>query len=445
MFEEIEEKTNVFLNFVKCGDTNSSGIKRFTATPLLLHLIRLGQDVDGLLDDIVVSKNRPSKGFNYILSSGVAHSPDNWSGGFKNYSNSKAFSMNQQSVFYWLNPIYLEDLQSGKAFLLLDQSHEGYQETWQWQWFHDQCTEYKIDPKQVIYVTGNMASKEQYDEWATIHVHSSRILVIPYPHFESSMAEIAYRQGVPSFKQQKRYKESNLANIKTFNCLQKRPRNHRAHLFSCLYNADLLNNNINSMNHFAQLYSHMDGKEVGHDLYKKLLPLMPMTPPNAENVEGFADSDCGNYLTNFNEQITLDTWLSVISEAHYSDNTNTCFLSEKTFKTIACNHPFIMFGNRHSLKHLKELGYKTFHPFINEAYDELETWDRLYAIITELKRLNAMNNDEKFELFKGLKSILIHNSNTLLNTRVTVSPAVNLLTNHFKENDVQFSSRRNKR
>ena len=115
MFEEIEENTNVFLNFTKCGDTNSSGIKRFTATPLLLHLIRLGQDVEGLLDEIVVSKTRPSKGFNYIISSGVAHSPDNWCGGFKNYSQNKGFSMNHQSVFYWLKPVYLEDLQSGKA------------------------------------------------------------------------------------------------------------------------------------------------------------------------------------------------------------------------------------------------------------------------------------------------------------------------------------------
>ena len=37
----------------------------------------------------------------------------------------------------------------------------------------------------------------------------------------------------------------------------------------------------------------------------------------------------------FNEEIMLDPWLTVVSEASFGDSEGECFLSEKTCKPIA--------------------------------------------------------------------------------------------------------------
>ena len=60
--------------------------------------------------------------------------------------------------------------------------------------------------------------------------------------------------------------------------------------------------------------------------------------------------DPNYYVTRFNDKVCLDTYLSVISEAQYEDSQNTIFLSEKIFKVMMCSHPFIILGNKNSLK-----------------------------------------------------------------------------------------------
>ena len=60
------------------------------------------------------------------------------------------------------------------------------------------------------------------------------------------------------------------------------------------------------------------------------------------------------------------------------------FISEKTFKTIACSHPFIVMGNKNTMSKLREMGYKTFDNFIDEGYDPLPTHERLQRIIKTL-------------------------------------------------------------
>ena len=45
-------------------------------------------------------------------------------------------------------------------------------------------------------------------------------------------------------------------------------------------------------------------------------------------------------------------------------------VSEKTYKAIRLGMPFILFTGRPGiLKHLKRIGFKTFHPHIDESYD----------------------------------------------------------------------------
>ena len=61
------------------------------------------------------------------------------------------------------------------------------------------------------------------------------------------------------------------------------------------------------------------------------------------------------------------TDLSIVNET-YCDS-RTVFITEKTYKAINMRHPFLIMGNPGSLQHLRELGYKTFHPHLDESYD----------------------------------------------------------------------------
>jgi hypothetical protein len=91
------------------------------------------------------------------------------------------------------------------------------------------------------------------------------------------------------------------------------------------------------------------------------------------------------------------------------------FLTEKTFKPIAAKQPFMLFGAKHSLRFLQDLGFQTFAAFIDESYDSLDQPDRFNAILSEIDRIAAMSIDQLKDLKSEMKSVVDHNYNHLYN------------------------------
>jgi hypothetical protein len=95
------------------------------------------------------------------------------------------------------------------------------------------------------------------------------------------------------------------------------------------------------------------------------------------------------------------------------------FLTEKTYKPIAMKHPFILLAPVHSLRMLRERGYKTFSPFIDESYDEIENDNlRLQAVAEEVKRLSE---SDLVEFTYQIKDIVEHNER-ILRTQTVFDP-----------------------
>jgi hypothetical protein len=432
-----------FYNFVNCPDNNPwSGHKRFKSSPIASTMIRFramaSSEYKQFAKNVSYSLTIPETG-KYIIPSAVAHSPIDWCGPDNNGNGISNAHPSRENLFEYLKPEYYNDVVSGRAFLLLDQSHEGYQPSWLWEWFHNSCEIYNIPLEQIIYCTGNLDCTTQYEEWTNSRNIIKKMLVLPYPHFEMVIHDTSnnnplwkpYKPPAPTFTQQLLFKqqEKNIKNIKLYNALQKRPRAHRTWLFSELHKHNLLDDGINSMNHFELANSYYEGRTIEKEDYDNILPLLPMIPdenPEAEQIESkFADGDCGKYLTALNDRTMLSTWFSVISEASHGDSEGQCFISEKTFKALICNHPFIIYGNKNSLMHLRNMGYKTFSPFIDETYDTLPTWERLDAIIKEIHRLKQMTTQEILNWYIGMKDILEHNANTIkANSSTIVPPAI---------------------
>ena len=87
-------------------------------------------------------------------------------------------------------------------------------------------------------------------------------------------------------------------------------------------------------------------------------------------------------------------------------------ISEKTFKPIICHQPFFILGSKNSLEQLRDMGYKTFEPFIDVTYDKLNSLDRMNAIITAIKKIDSI--EDKLEWYKSMQDILEHNYENLL-------------------------------
>ena len=109
-----------------------------------------------------------------------------------------------------------------------------------------------------------------------------------------------------------------------------------------------------------------------------------------------------------------DSYFSVVGETNFFGHTGR-FLTEKTFKPIAYKHPFILLCDAYSLVLLKKLGYKTFHPFIDESYDnEPNDTKRLKMILNEVNRLCNLSEPELFEFIDNAKEITKYNYELLM-------------------------------
>ncbi len=397
------ENTNKLLNFTSCNDINTSGIPRFAISPLFTST------------QIYVNSNNLSSEFNilpafdevdgYVIASCVNHSPDDWTG----------YDPKVKSFFYYLNEKYLRDLRNNKAFLMLDQSLEGYHTHWLYDYLHQQCHEFEVCPTRLIYVTGNMIADEVYKKWADENRIEKRIKVIPYPHFELDMGMTTWGRNkessenkLPSFSQNVNYKIQNPNKLKTYACLNKRIRPHRVWFYYYLFNSGLLNQGLVSMNEFDKHMYNWEGKhfEQGElDECSSVLPLLVYDKPN--NV-----LDDNIYINRFPEQVVKDTFFTVVSEAHCGDFDETMFLSEKTFKVIGCRHPFLIMGNKDSMAMMRKIGYKTFDGFIDEGFDTLPTHDRLQCIIESIRKIDKIK--DKIEWYKSLEEIIEFNYNVLI-------------------------------
>ena len=110
------------------------------------------------------------------------------------------------------------------------------------------------------------------------------------------------------------------------------------------------------------------------------------------------------------EYLYNDSYFSIVAETNYYDDKPGRFLSEKVFKPVIMKHPFILVSNPHSLKLFRELGYKTFSPFIDESYDSIEdNSKRLLAIVDEIKRLSYLTPSQLSEFLQGLNSVCEYN------------------------------------
>lgn len=186
--------------------------------------------------------------------------------------------------------------------------------------------------------------------------------------------------------------------------LNRRPRRHRIHVVTNIMTrwADKILFSCDSFPYDQ----HSDLIRSGQ-LTKKLHDALPIILDVSMDVND----------THVHSTMQSLAYINLTSETMFFD-ADTTFLSEKIFKPIIFMQPFIVVGPHHTLQRLKDMGYQTFSPLINESYDnEKDPSKRLDLIYQEIERLTHLSHQQMQDLVFDTKEILFHNFENIKNRR----------------------------
>ena len=112
------------------------------------------------------------------------------------------------------------------------------------------------------------------------------------------------------------------------------------------------------------------------------------------------------WLTNFDE--AADSLIYVPTETIYFGR--RLHITEKTFKAIALEMPFVLVAPAHSLEYMRGYGFKTFVGIFDESYDEEEDDVlRIEKVTRLLKDLNSLSIKERQQIHRACLPIVEYN------------------------------------
>lgn len=262
-----------------------------------------------------------------------------------------------------------------RSRLIIDQMSEAFPLHNHYKYIHN-----KIPRGKPLYIiTSNLYEQKRYKRWFKAQSQfTTPINIIAQPVW----AERVKTDHVPI-----PIKEYNNTRKHLFNCLNRQNRQHRLSIIIKLKKLGLIKNN---------LVSYPEHEEL----------------ENSPLVVDRKDFDV-NWANNFNRDIFLNTWFSVVNETFF--NEDAMFHSEKIFKTILAAHPFVIVGKNNSLKSLHKLGFKTFNNFWSEDYDkEIDHEKRLQKIVETIDYICKLDWQT---IWPDISKIIEYNQAFLLHNR----------------------------
>jgi hypothetical protein len=213
---------------------------------------------------------------------------------------------------------------------------------------------------------------------------------------------------------------------------------HRGSIIALMCSMNMLDSGYISAGMYEEYPTWLDIFGELKVLHKNNNEIMSMLKDNEEKIlnigkliidadyEILKNRDNAYALHSINE-FYANSYFSVVTETNclargmsFGENTPPGRqLSEKTFKPIGYKHPFILVAPVNTLSLLKELGYKTFSPWIDESYDnETDESARLLMIVKEIKRLSELSPSALSEFLNSVRDICEYNYQVLLSKTV---------------------------
>jgi hypothetical protein len=232
--------------------------------------------------------------------------------------------------------------------------------------------------------------------------------------------------------------KQNYSITKKFVCLNGRPRLHRLAICSEIINRDLRKDCFLSF-HTLDREKNDDLENIKHALKKVFPNIFESTVQNWKQIhnelpirltltENWDNMHCPNYDDMYMYRSSL---FSIVNETFFfgfnnlknkklhDDNMITwgfgTFFTEKTWNCVKVKHPFILCSTPNALRDFRELGYKTFSPYIDETYDSVENDEkRILMIMSEVERLCNMDDKTIIDWKNKVDEICEYNYNIFL-------------------------------
>ncbi len=322
----------------------------------------------------------------------------------------------------------LEKIRNGSITLCICHLHEAYHYVIE-NIYKDVIIDSNIPLNSILYLTNSIDIELEIDiiskKYGLPKIKTEFISMMEY------VAKVEYNAN-PNFYTSNTLKTKKYD--KKFICLNGRWAPHRTILISLLECYDLLQSGYvsyntvpsivpNSEDDYKMLCSWYEKDEKIYALLKnneeKLLNLnriyFDTTPDSHVGKACYESTGTTIYENAYFTVVTESLCFEEGGTAHTSGRT----LSEKTFRTILNHNPFIILARSGTLKLLRQLGYKTFSPYIDESYDdEVDDQQRSLMVANEVKRLCDLNESQLEEFLVGCRSIVEHNFNVVLNKKV---------------------------
>lgn len=100
--------------------------------------------------------------------------------------------------------------------------------------------------------------------------------------------------------------------------------------------------------------------------------------------------------------------IQIVAETLFEEQ--KIFLTEKVFKPIVMEQPFILFAPPLSLQYMRDYGFETFSDIWDESYDQIvDHNERYHAIIKLINNINSLNKEDFDNLLTKADAIVHHN------------------------------------
>jgi hypothetical protein len=287
----------------------------------------------------------------------------------------------------------VKDVQEGRAKILLNQVFEGHglNECRVRQLFETTASTHNIPMSAFGFIDSNFFTPTLQEEYGTRGFF--------YPFWEHHTAKPDSWHAQASSIVEHMYKQSrgdtNYSSL--FLNLNRRPRIHRTIITAAIEQWFQHNTfwSYTDVNKEAILLPFTHDHFVTEQYLKEL--------PRIMDVAGSVND------THLNTEMQYKAHINVASETMCFEP-STLFFSEKIFKPLLAGQPFILVGPAHSLRLLRQMGYNSFDPYIDESYDdEINPARRLRMIIDEMHRLSSLSHCEIQELVYSMNAICVHN------------------------------------
>ena len=135
-------------------------------------------------------------------------------------------------------------------------------------------------------------------------------------------------------------------------------------------------------------------------------------PAGFNTMQPLPDRDVWSWYSALIPWNILDrTWLSVVTETeNIQDFDRAFFPTEKTAKVMLAGHPFLILGGQYFLRNLRDLGFRTFDPWLDETYDTVQDREqRIQALLRSLRAFSSLPESRRLAWQQAVSDICEHN------------------------------------